>query len=265
MPAERKPLTAEANGRLWGSSAEDWAGIQEATCRAVYLEVLDRLEPEGKRYLDVGCGSGMAANLAWGRGAEVAGVDAATHLIEIARRQTPAGRFEVCDIETLPFVDSRFDVITGFNAFQYAGDPGCALSEAKRVAKVGAAVVIMTWGEPEGMEAASLVAALKPLLPAPPPGAPGPFALSDESVLRAFAEGAGLEPIEVVDVSSPWEYASLDTALRGLASSGVATRAKEHSSPEAVDRANSNALEPFRRPDGTYRIDATFRCLFTRA
>jgi hypothetical protein len=40
----------------------------------------------------------------------------------------------------------------------------------------------------------------KPLLPSPPPGAPGPFALSEASALRALAEAAGLEPIEVFDV-----------------------------------------------------------------
>jgi hypothetical protein len=37
------------------------------------------------------------------------------------------------------------------------------------------------------MEAASLVAALRPLMLPPTPGAPGPFALSDESGLRRFA------------------------------------------------------------------------------
>ena len=62
-------------------------------------------------------------------------------------------------------------------------------------------IVIMTWGEPAGMQAASLVAALKPHLPAPPSGAPGPFALSDETALRAFAAAGGLTPGAVFDVN----------------------------------------------------------------
>jgi hypothetical protein len=119
----------------------------------------------------------------------------------------------------------------------------------------------MTWGVPEGMEAASLVAALKPLLPPPLPGAPGPFALSDASALRSLAESAGLKPLEVLDVACQWQYPDLDTAQRGLASSGVAIRAAEHSSADAVNRAHAAALAPFRREDGAYRIGAAFRWL----
>jgi ubiquinone/menaquinone biosynthesis C-methylase UbiE len=177
----------------------------------------------------------------------------------------PNGDFRVGELESLPFPDRTFDLVTGFNSFQYAGNPGAALAEARRVAKPGATVVIMTWGKPEGMEAASLVAALKPLLPPPPPGAPGPFALSDEATLRAFATGAGLDPAEVFDVDSPWHYRDLATALRGLGSAGVAARAMENSGEQAVDSAYAAALAAFRRPDGSYRIGATFRCLLARA
>jgi hypothetical protein len=115
------------------------------------------------------------------------------------------------------------------------------------------------------MEAASLVAALKPLLPPPPSGAPGPFALSDETALRGFADEAALEPLKVFDVDAPWHYADLPTALRGLRSSGVAARAIENSSAQAVDEVHTKALIPFRQPDGTYKVGATFRCLVTRA
>jgi hypothetical protein len=123
----------------------------------------------------------------------------------------------------------------------------------------------MTWGKPEGMEAASLVAALRPLLPPPPASAPGPFALSDEAALRAFASAAALEPLDVFDVESPWHYVDLSNALRGLRSSGVAARAIENSSAEAVDEAHAKALMPFRQSDGSYRVGAIFRCLVTRA
>ncbi|MDP2793322.1 MAG: hypothetical protein Q8O25_04440 [Sulfurisoma sp.] len=129
----------------------------------------------------------------------------------------------------------------------------------------GAHVLIMTWGTPEGMEAASLLAALRPLLPSPPPGTPGPFALSGEGAIRVFAEGAGLKPIEVFDVDSPWRYPDLQTALRGLRSSGVAVRAIENSTEEEVNDAHARALVPFRQTDGSYRVGATFRCLLAAA
>jgi ubiquinone/menaquinone biosynthesis C-methylase UbiE len=263
---EQKQTTSGVNGKFWGSAAADWAAVQEQTCRPVYLATFDRVNLKaGTDYLDLGCGAGMAAQCAATRGAHVSGLDAAENLLAIARTRVPGGNFHLGELESLPFPDSSFDLVTGFNAFQYAARPGAALAEAKRVAKPRSHVVVVTWGKPEGMEAASLVAALKPLLPPPPPGAPGPFALSDETALRSFAAAAALEPLDVFDVDSPWHYADLPTALRGLRSSGVAARAIENSSAQAVDEVHTKALMPFRQPDGSYKIGATFRCLVTRA
>lgn len=177
----------------------------------------------------------------------------------------PAGDFRTADLESVPFADAAFDVVTGFNSFQFAGDLLRALTEARRVTRPGGKVVVMTWGQPEGMEAAAIVSSLRPLLPAPPPGAPGPFALSDEAKLRAFAEAAGLTPQAVVDVDSPWFYPDEATALRGLGSSGVAARAIALSGRAAVDAAHSAALAPFRQADGSIRIGAACRFLVARA
>ncbi|GGR18229.1 hypothetical protein GCM10008957_33750 [Deinococcus ruber] len=207
----------------------------------------------------------MAAQLSAGRGASVRGLDASPNLLAIAQERVPSAAFLLGELEALPYADHTFDLVTGFNSFQYAGNPGIALSEAKRVAKPGGQVLIVTWGTPEGMEAASLIRVLGPLMPPPPPGAPGPFALSDEPALRAFAIGAGLEPLEVFDVPSPWHYADLSTALRGLLSSGVAARAAAHSGEDAVNAAHSRVLEPYRQPDGSYTIGASYRCLTARA
>jgi hypothetical protein len=122
----------------------------------------------------------------------------------------------------------------------------------------------VTWGDPEGMEARALVEVLRPLLPPPPPGAPGPFALSDEPVLRKFAAEAGLRPLQVFDIDCPLVYPDRATAIRGLNSSGVAVRAMETSGEQAVTQAHAEMIAPFRRPDGSYRLGATFRCLLAR-
>lgn len=265
MEEELKPTTSDANGRLWGARAQDWADIQEGTARAAYEAVLEHsLVQTGTQYLDIGCGSGMAAQMAAARGAKVSGVDAATELLDIAKTRVTEGNFLESDLENLPFSNQTFDVVTGFNSFQYAGNPVVALGEAQRVTKPDGAIIIMTWGNPEGMEAASLVTALGPLLPPPPPGAAGPFALSDENTLRQFAKNAGLRPVDVFDVESPFAYKDEATAIRGLNSSGVAARAMDNSSKEAVSEANAKALAPFRKSDGSYLAMASFRCLLAR-
>lgn len=261
MERERE-TTSESNGRLWGARARDWADIQEGQFRSAYEAVFDWYGLKtGAAYCDVGCGAGMAAELAVARGAAVAGVDAADKLLAIARQRVPGGDFRQGDLERLPFANGTFDLVTGFNAFQFAADPVTALREARRVAKPTGRIVVMTWGTPDGMEAASLVTALKPLLPPPPPGAPGPFALSDPAALRDFALQAGLVPLEIHDVPCVWRYPSLERALRGLGSSGVAVRAAELAGQTAVDRANAAALRPYRKSDGSFELQAAFRWL----
>src|SRR3954451_23565050 len=147
MSTELKPKTADINGRLWGARAEDWANIQEPTFRAAYEAVLDRTGVgPGTHYLDVGCGSGMAAQIASRRGATVSGSDAAQALLNIARSRTANADFRQGDIESLPFADKTFDVVTGFNSFQYAGNPVVALREARRVSEPGGYIAIVTWG-----------------------------------------------------------------------------------------------------------------------
>jgi 2-polyprenyl-3-methyl-5-hydroxy-6-metoxy-1,4-benzoquinol methylase len=70
--------TAEANGKLWGHRAEEWAELQEQTALPLYNQVFDALKVSSQtRYLDDGCGSGLALSEAGRRGAQVSGLDAA--------------------------------------------------------------------------------------------------------------------------------------------------------------------------------------------
>ena len=259
MVEPAKPRTSAVNSRLWGLRARDWAEVQEAQVAPAYAEALERAGVgPGCELLDAGCGAGLAAAEAVARGARVSGIDAAPALLAIARERAPSGRFEEGDLEALPFADATFDVVTGFNAFQYAADPLAALAEARRVLKPGGRVAIVTWGPPDEMEAASVVLALRPLSPPPPPRAPGPFALSDAGRLEAFAASAGFAPRETFVVRCDWSYPDEATAIRGLNSSGVAARAIEHAGEAAVSAAHAAALAPFRRDGGRYRLSAAF-------
>ncbi len=262
---ELKPPSSTVNGRLWGARSRDWSEFQEIQSKPIYEATFQRTGLRaGTHYLDVGCGAGVAAQMAAARDARVVGIDASSEMIANAQLNVPAGDFRVADLEALPFNDNTFDVVTGFNAFQYAANPALALMEAGRVAKVGGWIVVSVWGPPDTMPAASMVKALGPLLPAPPPGAPGPFALSDEATLRAFAAEGGLDPIDVFDVDVKWEYPDEATAIRALNSSGGAVRAIEHSGETAVVEAHRRALAPFRQTGGSFQIAASFRCLMAR-
>jgi ubiquinone/menaquinone biosynthesis C-methylase UbiE len=251
-------------GDLWGRRARDWSEIQEHAALPGYEAVFDRVELKGTRYLDAGCGSGLAAQIAAGRGAMVSGLDAAENLIAIARSRVPGGDFRVGELEELPYRDQSFDLVTGFNSFQFAVRPAAALKEARRVVRSGGLVVVTTWGKPEGMEWAAVLGALKSIVPPPPPGTPGPFALSEERALRALAESVDLKPEEILDVVGAQRYPDLEIALRGLMSAGAAARALERAGEDTVRRAYTEVLQRFRQSDGSYRIGLGVRCLFAR-
>lgn len=262
MKTMKSKGTSPVNGPLWGARARDWAEVQEGQFAAAFHNVLAYANVgSGTDHLDAGCGAGMAAALSTSLGARVRGLDASEALLDIARERSPGGDFRQGDLEALPWDNDSFDLVTGFNSFQYAGDATQALREAGRVTRPGGTVVIMTWGDPAGMEAAGHIAALKPLLPPPPPGAGGPFALSEEASLRAFAKAGGLIPLEVHDVDTPWHYPDLATALRGMASSGVAAKAVQHSGEDALIDAMTEFLVPFQRLDGSIGFGARARYL----
>ena len=97
-----------------------------------------------------------------------------------------------------------------------------------------------------------------------PPGAPGPFALSDASKLKALVNEAGLIPGAVTDVGCPWAFPNLETALRGMLSSGPAERAIRNSSMVRARDAVAESIAAYRTPSGEYRLNNKFRYLIAR-
>jgi SAM-dependent methyltransferase len=258
--------SAGRQGELWGARAVDWAEVQEGMVRPLFEAALTAIKVgPGDHLLDVGCGAGGAATIAAARGATVFGIDASQPLLDIARRRVPGGQFRHGDLEFLPYEAATFDAIVGFNSFQYAADPTRALREARRVVRPGSPIVVATWGKAEDCQAAVTLVALKPLLPPPPPGSGGPFALSDEAVLRDFVARAGLTPTQVADVDCPWIYPDLETALRGQLSAGPMVLAIRTSGEDKVRETLERAIEPFRTASGGYRIENKFRYVIATA
>jgi SAM-dependent methyltransferase len=255
--------TAGQQGRLWSVRARDWADIQQYLAKPSWLAVIAEQGPLlGHDVLDVGCGAGGFAELAAAAGARISGIDAAPALVEIASQRVPAARFRMGELQQLPYPDRSFDLVTGFNAFQYAASPVDALRDARRVTRPGGAVVVMIWGTADECEPAAHLAALGALMPPPPPGAaPGPFALSAPGALEKLVTEAGLIPGRRQVVHCPWEYPDQTTLLRGTLSAGPAVRAIEHSGEAAARMAVLTACAPFRRDDGSYRMACTFHHL----
>jgi len=257
--------TAKSQGQIWSARARDWAEVQEYVAVPMYEAVLRETGVNrGTALLDIGCGSGIFCEMAANRGARVSGLDASEALLEFARQRVPAGDFRTGEMEELPFADRTFDLVTGFSSFQFAANPVTALKEASRVSRTGS-VIMGVFGKPEESESTAYVAAMGALLPPPPPGAPGPFALSADGALEILAQKAGLIPGLVQTVACPWDYPDEETALRGLLSAGPAIRAMQAAGEERVRSAIRNAIAPFKTQSGGFHLSNYFRYLVAAA
>jgi SAM-dependent methyltransferase len=246
--------TAEMQGDLWSARAATWAQ-QESRQAPVYEAVLDALGiGPGTTVLDVGCGSGVGLRLAADRGARVSGLDASEALLDIARARVPEADLRAGDLQFLPFDDDTFDVVTGFNAFQFAADMTAALREARRVTEPGGRVVVQVWGRAERCDLVPVMRAVAPLLPIALPSGPGGRAFSDTGVLEELAEAAGLTPLVTSDVVCPFDYADEETCVATMRSAGLIELAARTAGEEAVRSAIAGAIAPYREPDGGFRL-----------
>jgi SAM-dependent methyltransferase len=265
MSATTTAGSAGIQGQLWSERADDWADLMEPIEAPFHLAGLDQLAVgPGISLLDVGCGSGAVLRIAADRGADVTGIDAAPALVTHARRRVPGSRVEVGDIQFLPFEDASFDIVTGFNSFQYAADRAAALLDARRVLRDDGRVLMLVWGPPERCEGEIVLQAVRELLPPPPPDAPGPFALSEEGALAALLENTGFKTLIVADVPTAYVHADEAAFLRAWRSPGPCALAIKQAGQEAFDAKVLEAGARFRQDDGSYRLDNIFRFAVAR-
>lgn len=241
-------------GRGWGARATDWAYLFEPYARPANHLLLDELGiGAGTRHLDVACGSGLAANIAAGRGASVSGIDAAAPLIDIARARTPDGDLRVDDMFDLPFDDGTFDAVTSFNGI-WNGCEG-ALREARRVLIPHGRFGMTFWGAYDRMGLLPYFAAI--IEHSPPThraatAANGATADVVEDMLSAtgFEVGAA-GTVEVVN-----EWPDVDTAVRALAAAGPATPAIESVGHDAFCDVLRDVVAPLHDPRTGVRISS---------
>ena len=251
---------ARRYGERWSAGAAVRAARFAELSRPAWLAVAEAAEVgPGLRVLDVACGSGEFARLAVDRGATVAGIDSSTAMIELAARLVPDADLRVGTLEQLPWTDGTFDVVTGFNAFQFAPDLPLALAEAARVCRPGGRIAVCNWGPVDQCDLVTVVRALEHLQPGPTlvPRRP----LGEAGVLAELARGAGLRPGCGGLVDVPYRAPDTATLVRDVLSAGNVFPAVEHSGRELVSRVLVEAAAPFRHADGAYLLANTYRYL----
>ncbi|GHB64938.1 hypothetical protein GCM10010377_64870 [Streptomyces viridiviolaceus] len=244
----------------------------------LYEAVYERLDVDGgTRMLGLGCGSGLALLMAASRGASVTGVDSGSpERLGLARQRLlpeawdTRARADARVVEGAPR-EARdpaagFTLVTAFEPIGcLAGDAeglGELLAEATPLAERGAAVVLAGWGPPERCATTSVLRVATKL--ADPLRSAGSWRPALRDDLEEVAQRAGLRPDGSGRVACPFGYAGIDSAVRGLLSTGLFDAAIAATDPEQVDKELAEALHPHRRQDGTVWMPNVFRYLIAR-
>ncbi len=140
----------------------------------------------GQDVLDVACGTGVVSLTAARLGASVTGLDLTPELLEVARENS-AIRGDVIDwhegdAESLPFPDSRFDVVVSQFGHMFAPRADVVVREMLRVLKPGGTIAFSTW--PPELFVARSFGLVGSYSPPPPPGIDAPPAWGEPEVVR---------------------------------------------------------------------------------
>ncbi|MGR8008007.1 methyltransferase domain-containing protein [Streptomyces hypolithicus] len=282
---QHHPKAASAPVADAGARARDWAEIQERMLVPLYEAAYERLEVgHATRLLGLGCGSGLALLIAASRGARVTGVDADPARVALARQRLLPGTAGHGGPATSPDLPARlleggpadardpdsppYNLVSAFEPLGCAaGDSEslvAALEGAVPLAERGSPVVLAGWGPPERCATSGVLRVASRLTKTlrAASGRGWRPALRDD--LEDVASRAGLKPDGSGRVACPFGYADMDSAVRGLLSTGLFDAAVRATDPLQVEKELTEALHPHLRRDGTIWMPNVFRYLIAR-
>jgi hypothetical protein len=159
-----------------------------------------------------------------------------------------------------------YDLMTAFEPIGcVAGDSeglGRLLAEAAPLAGRGTPVVLAGWGPPERCSTSAVLRVATKL--ADPLRGAASWRAARRDDLEEVAQRAGLRPDGSGRVACPFGYADLDSAVRGLLSTGLFDAAIDATDQAQVDKEVAEALHPHLRRDGTVWMPNVFRYLIAR-
>lgn len=130
-----------------GGACNDYMGFHMRRRRDVVLGFLSECLDRPGAVLDVGCGSGALVASMAEMGHLVHGVDLSPGMVAKARRYLleqglDPDNIQPGAVETLPFDDNAFDVVTCVGVLEYVCDEKAALTELKRVVKKDGRIIL---------------------------------------------------------------------------------------------------------------------------
>jgi ubiquinone/menaquinone biosynthesis C-methylase UbiE len=182
----------------------------------------------GMRFLDVAAGSGALSIPAARLGARVVATDLSSAMLErLERRAREDGlsiETRVMDGHALDVEDGSFDMAGSQFGVMLFPDMPQGIRELARVVKPGGRVLMNVYGDPHAIEffgffVTAIQAALPSFAGPPMDPPPLPFQLQDPERLRRELSDAGLEAVEVEQITEEMEFRSGEQMLDWITNS----------------------------------------------
>lgn len=115
MGKDENYFSSEYIERTYDQMAESYNDNRHLYDNSAQLEELGKLVDKGEKVLDAGCGSGIPVGKYFvDRGCELAGFDLSEKMIELARKNVPAGDFFQADLLSIELQSDTYDMVASF-------------------------------------------------------------------------------------------------------------------------------------------------------
>ena len=178
----------------------------------------------GDRILDLATGTGDLAfrfERKVGRDGKVTGTDFCEPMLAVARHKAARkGRtvtFQMADAMDLPFTDRSFDVASIAFGIRNVDDPVAALREMRRVVKPGGRIVVLEFGQPNGLWGGMYRTYARHVMPRVGGWITGQRGAYEYLPRTAAAFPAGERFVELMDKAGPWASRTATPLTGGVA------------------------------------------------
>ncbi len=230
MSSQNSEQYKEGQRQGWDSVAggwQKWWKITENAAEKVSRRLIELAEiKQGSTVLDIATGIGEPAITAAkqvGNSGHVLAIDISSQMLSIAKQRAislgleQVIEFKEGDAETIDLSASTFDAALCRFGLMFLPDLRTGLSNIYRSLVDGGRLAAAVWASPDKVPfiAVALNTVMKETKSPPPPaGTPGPFSLSDESMLRNSLIKSGFKDvtIERMEVSLNFDSAEVYTS-----------------------------------------------------
>jgi SAM-dependent methyltransferase len=259
-----------------GPEGDDWAREWEhydRGVRAYHRRLVEAAAVRpGERVLDLGCGIGQVARDLAAKGASCVGIDLSRPMLAKARELGPVVDFVEGDAQVHPFPAASFDLVVSRFGCMFFADRVAAFANAAGATRPGGRLALLVWqplDRQEWLREVRGALALGRDLPAPPPGAPGPFGMADPEAARAELTAAGWADVDATPLEEEfWAGDDVDDAMSFIGSSGVVRGLLESLPPHEQEQGREALRASFAShagPDGVLYGSACWLYTGTRS